>query len=628
MSAHQRDSIFSIDDLLARIRSCITTCPTEAVISLTINTGAASETTLFHLSVQADGGLVPVLAEEPSSSSLQDLLVNPHLSNDKDDTEMGIAEQLVGDSGFGEGEDHPQVRQDEGDAPKATPPCSADSTTLPTAPSTSPSTNIRRSARPQHPPDRLLYLAAASKRATGTSEKRRADPEDTTDGSDSPSSPAASSTDDDDDDDDDKHLCAGRRQRSPSKKLKRQHHHHEARRSISRCSDVSEDEQVAALVTKLREACSRQQQAPALESASKEAVLQLGRDILGEERAGEGSAELDFQRCAVNIDRLISTSTAMRMLGYYLRGALATRLKRSHKNKYVRSARAILGLKSSADITACPAFYAFVHEHCPSVATCTGAVADIEALLREPIFLADIGWSEWRKYLGKTSRWMVDAAMKQFRAAQQPSQDWMELHWVEEYDDPTLGRGVRAVRDIPLPLGRHDGSAVAADLSRFTPTERPQGHVQGTTSTQWYRIEWQGGKQALDAERFWVGKINHLPMSHCNLKLVGNGKLVQRRAIVAGEALSFDYGVQWWTHRVTGLAWNEWMTLGTLARRKGAAELFHRMHESVSDYSPLLSKGWDQRLSEATREVEREAVIMEMWQAVAPVEEQDREMQL
>jgi hypothetical protein len=73
---------------------------------------------------------------------------------------------------------------------------------------------------------------------------------------------------------------------------------------------------------------------------------------------------------------------------------LAARLKRSHKNKYVRSARTLLGLKSSADITAYPAFYLFVQQHCPSV---VNGQMNLEAWLQEPIFLADIGWAEWRR---------------------------------------------------------------------------------------------------------------------------------------------------------------------------------------------------------------------------------------
>jgi hypothetical protein len=328
------------------------------------------------------------------------------------------------------------------------------------------------------------------------------------------------------------------------------------------------------------------------------------------------------QRCATKLDLLISASTAMRMVGYYLRAVLADQLKRRHKSKYVRSARALLGLRSSADITAYPAFYALIQQHCPSVAS---GVMDLDAWLQEPIFLADIGWAEWRRYLSKSHRWIIDTAIERFTASLQPPRDWMQRGWVEEYDDPGLGRGVRAVCDIPLPIlnQRHhssavdgvDNFAVAADLGLLSQAQL-QHRNSASSAAPWYRLEWNGGKQQLDAEHLWVGRINHLPMSHCNLKLTGSGKLVQRRAIAAGEPLTFDYGMQWWTHRVTGVTWNEWMTTGTMHCRKGSADLFYRMHESVLDYTPLLGMELDRRLSNATSELERDTVVMEMWEHV------------
>ena len=98
-------------------------------------------------------------------------------------------------------------------------------------------------------------------------------------------------------------------------------------------------------------------------------------------------------------------------------------------------------------------------------------------------------------------------------------------------------------------------------------------------------------------------------MALCNLKLLGNGKLVQRRSIAAGEPLTFDYGVERWTHRVTSVPWKQWMTTGSISHRKGQADLFTSMHQSVLDYTALLSKEWDKRLGQAMSEVEREQVL-------------------
>ena len=152
---------------------------------------------------------------------------------------------------------------------------------------------------------------------------------------------------------------------------------------------------MAALVMKLKEAHARRRKELDLESIPKQVVLLLGRAILGddhEQLEGRG-AEVDhlvYQQCTRKLELLIPASTSMRMVGYYLRAVLAARLKRSHKNKHMRSARVLLGLKSSADITAYPAFYSFVQQHCPSVAS---GVMDLESW-PQPIFLADIGWAE------------------------------------------------------------------------------------------------------------------------------------------------------------------------------------------------------------------------------------------
>ena len=73
----------------------------------------------------------------------------------------------------------------------------------------------------------------------------------------------------------------------------------------------------------------------------------------------------------------------------------------------------MLGIKSTADVSAYPAFYSFVQQSCPSVAS---GIVDVEAWLKEPALAADISWTAWRRYLGKPHRWMLDSAMKQLRS--------------------------------------------------------------------------------------------------------------------------------------------------------------------------------------------------------------------
>ena len=57
----------------------------------------------------------------------------------------------------------------------------------------------------------------------------------------------------------------------------------------------------------------------------------------------------------------------------------------------------------------------------------------------------------------------------------------------------------------------------------------------------------QMGKECVfDARHHWIGKINHVPMPHCNLKVTQHGKLVQIKPITAGDALTWDFGMDYW----------------------------------------------------------------------------------
>lgn len=60
-----------------------------------------------------------------------------------------------------------------------------------------------------------------------------------------------------------------------------------------------------------------------VENESKQALLQLGRDILGDcNKNASDDDVVAYQHRARKIDLLISVSTAMRMVGYYLRACL------------------------------------------------------------------------------------------------------------------------------------------------------------------------------------------------------------------------------------------------------------------------------------------------------------------
>ena len=365
--------------------------------------------------------------------------------------------------------------------------------------------------------------------------------------------------------------------------------------------------EVAVLVVKLREGYDRRQSV-ALNALSTAAILSLRRQVL-DEAAGDNVPTLMGK-----ITSLISTSTSLKMMGYYLRAMLVHRLKAtSPSNCYKRLARDTLGIKSSADIAAYPALYELVQHHFPTLAS-----AGVEEWLQNPIFSVDMTWSEWKRYLTKTGRIIIDAALRQFRTAVAPFEDWMQLGWVEIYDDEKLvGQGVRALRDIHLPKTKQAQRDVAASISAVAADLHGAGSqfvkVRDTTvpADPEYLIQ-LNMQHMFDARHHWIGKINHLPMSQCSLKVTQHGKLVQIKPIKAGDTLTWDYGVDYWVYQVTGMDMSMWLAEGGRECQRGRRALFDRMHESVMDYSVLLQKRWMGSLSCISSAVARESVLVEL----------------
>ena len=641
MSLTTIDAVVSIGELLDRVRECIGDVSLDTSVSLTIEVVRGGERQVLRLTVKPDDTLAPVsTSPHPSEHST----AIPSIGTKATVTDSEVGDRTNPDQQMEPTELDREMKEEE--RPEAARGVMEVETTAPTPPSietfetgsgdvagqgqpyssvlSRTDENIRRSARKQSPVDRLVYERTTGKRK-GSNVQAEAAAADTTDGqSDShQESDAASSSS----------LSAPP---SSTRQLRKKcRHQPTAREKNKEVAKEDEEEQVATLIKRFEDAYAARDEV-SLEQISKDAVLKLGRDVVNGLSAVVLLDSAAYQQRAIQLDHLIATSAATRMLGYYLKGALAAKLKETCRTKYVHAARTLLRLKSSADISAHPAFYTFVQQHSPSIAR---GVIDVEAWLKEPIFLADIGWSEWRRYLTKQNCWMVSTALERFRASLQPAQDWMQRAWVEEYMDERLGRGVRATRDIPLAStkARHRslGDCVVADLNIFEQAQalvalesRQQGQSSGDqsaasppASASPYRFEWNHGKQVLDAEHLWVGRINHLPEKLCNLRLSSTGKLLQVKPIKAGEALTFDYTMPYWVEQVTGITWKLWMTTGTVACRKGCAELFERMHRTVVDYTSLLSQRWSERFARVTSEMDKEVVIMELWEQLVPEEE-------
>ena len=622
MSAATANTVSSLQELLDQVRACIGDVSPGVIVSLTIDVTNREERRVLRLAVNADDCDINPPANHLHTSPCT--TSSPPLRNDTD-MDQEASEVTGGRASLNQ----PQKRRklleaeretmeedqeegaddcEENDEALASATCGSmegleESSVLSSPhvgehvalPSRSPSRtdeNIRRSARKQFPVDRLVYEAAQPRETGGTTSKRQrtevlasasAAAPDTTDresdssgdsdaaeNSSSPPSFSSSSSSSS------SSSAASLVTRPSSSKNRKKCCYRPTARANEEKDNDEEEEQVAALVKKFEDAYASRDNV-SLDQTSKEAVLTLGRDVLsGSSSVGTASTvcidSASYQQHAVKLDHLIATSSAARMLRYYLKGALAAKLKLNCRTKYVHAARTLLRLKSTADICAYPAFYDFVQRHCSAV---TRGGADVEAWLKEPVFLVDLGWSEWRRYLSKRHCWIVSTALERFNASLLPVQDWMQRGWVEEYNDDWLGRSVRATRNIPLPPARGRqrsfGDAVVADLNIFAQAQalvaldnqqqQQHGQIQddgdrssasssasrtafssaSPPSVSAYRFEWNSGKHMLNAEKLWVGKINHLPEKHCNVRLSSNGKLVQVKPIRAGEALTFDY---------------------------------------------------------------------------------------
>ena len=195
------------------------------------------------------------------------------------------------------------------------------------------------------------------------------------------------------------------------------------------------------------------------------------------------------------------------------------------------------------------------------------------------------------------------------------SKDWMCRGWVEVYEEAAVGgQGVRATRDIPKSSSARSAAAVAVNLYQAG-EEFIRLRSDELAKDPTYLIPF-GPAHWFDVQHHWVGKVNHLPTPHCNLKLTQSGKIVQLRSIIRGEALSFDYGQDFWVYRVTGLELDEWLAGNNAETRQARSQLFTTMHKKVSDYKPLLRL---QSLTEPSTMMEREELIEALSKTLADV---------
>ena len=153
--------------------------------------------------------------------------------------------------------------------------------------------------------------------------------------------------------------------------------------------------EVVALVGKLREGQDRRQDAAA-DSLSQESTLSLRQQML------DVAHTLAVSMVSGQTTSLVSNSTPMKLMGYYMRAILAHRARLCSRKCYKRLARDSLVSKSPADIPVYPALYEHVQHHHPGLASTAAGV------------------ETWLENLIST----VDATLQRFREAMAPCQDW------------------------------------------------------------------------------------------------------------------------------------------------------------------------------------------------------------
>jgi hypothetical protein len=364
------------------------------------------------------------------------------------------------------------------------------------------------------------------------------------------------------------------------------------------CDDASEEEEnrIAALTERIRAGHQQFLSVSAVSvdfSLSNEALSSLLLALSGimKEETSSGDALAGMRSCSMDINLLVQKSQVFKMFGYFFRAVIAFQLRRRFGNKkYGAKLREVLGVKGAADTAAYPAFYCVIEKYYPEAVS----LNSLESLLRIPLFAADMSWHEWRDLLTKNQIHIIHAAMERFLESIAPFKDWLDRELVEVFDHPQYGKGVKALKDIPL----ERPSAIAADFA--TLPERKEG--QGSEYIMTVK-----GKE-LDCSEHWIGKLNHRPHSKCNMKTNSEGKLIQIESIAKGEELFIDYGVEFWVYQVTGIDWDTWMDASTL-ERDGLKKIFGEMLEEIEDYRDLLAMKISAKLSNRCTALDKEDAI-------------------
>jgi hypothetical protein len=169
--------------------------------------------------------------------------------------------------------------------------------------------------------------------------------------------------------------------------------------------------------------------------------------------------------------------------------------------------------------------------------------------------------------------------------------DWFRENKVEVYEDEIFGDGIRSLITSKLNSNQKKFQYIAYKMVGEELTE-DELHTRTPQQLAYVITIHDDKKQAqaihLDLSENWLGKINHAPDELANAKAYGT-HLIQYDDIYAGDAITYDYGLDYWVFQITHLDWEEeWKVedAGVVAR---AQALFQQMHSEVLNYAILLA---------------------------------------
>lgn len=170
-------------------------------------------------------------------------------------------------------------------------------------------------------------------------------------------------------------------------------------------SNLTNQSIVEYILNKLKDGYHKHMKSICLESLHVEELTKINQMMLKQQFADTTATEYIIPK----ITSIIKTSKALDMVARYFRSVIAVNIKKQYPKQYKKQFSMKLQI-SHTDAGTYVNLYHFIHEHYrdPHI------YEDIHNLVKIPLFYAAITWHEWRQYLSKTHRPLLERALQLF----------------------------------------------------------------------------------------------------------------------------------------------------------------------------------------------------------------------